>query len=80
MRKTLIDKCEQVINHQLVTSVPVKTDKVFKDLLQFHYQKKILTNNLGSGSLQTFKSPGGSFMPSINQRNMNESLGQMIAH
>ena len=74
MRKTLIDKCEQVINQQLITMMPVKTDKIFKDLLQFHSTKKNLTNYLGSGSMAVFKSQGQSFIPAVSQRNINESI------
>lgn len=48
MRKTLVDKCEQVINQ---SGQQVKTERVFKDLMQFHLHSKNITNHLGSGSL-----------------------------
>ena len=38
MRKTLIDKCEEIINNQSKSHADqnIKTDKVFKDLVQYY--------------------------------------------
>lgn len=67
MRRTLLDKCEQVINKGAAfmsqdENKDLRTGKIFMDLLQFHMSETAQTIGVASPS------PSASFMPAISQR------------
>lgn len=79
MRKTLIEKCEEVINTQKVffnvkEGLDLRTAKLFKDLLQFHTgersQPEIILSQDSIVSGATPNNYSASFMPAISQRNL----------
>lgn len=70
MRKTLIDKCEEVINQNVWPhgSQDLRTAKIFRDLLQFYGSIDQSIYSDGSGNLldqTTMPQSHASFMPAI---------------
>ena len=84
MRKTLIDKCEEVINSQkvfinLAEGQDLRTHKLFSDLLQFYTQERSQPEIiLSQDSIVSNNSPNysASFIPAISQKNFksNDSI------
>jgi len=84
MRKTLIDKCEEVINSQkvfinLAEGQDLRTHKLFNDLLQFYTQERSQPEIiLSQDSIVSNNSPNysASFIPAISQKNFksNDSI------
>lgn len=78
MRKTLIEKCEEVINTQKVfinlkEGLDLRTAKLFKDLLQFHTgELSSLDFVLTQDSIlypNTSPNQSASFIPAVSQKN-----------
>ena len=79
MRKTLIDKCEEVINNNGWPhgSQDLRTGKIFKDLLQFYgtVDQSIYSDGSGMHDQTTLPQSNASFMPAISQRTLiNNSM------
>ena len=75
MRKTLIDKCEEVINNNGWPhgDSDLRTGKIFKDLLQFYgtIDQSIYSDASGNINDQTtMPHSNTSFMPAISQRTL----------
>ena len=77
MRKTLIDKCEEVINNNDWPhgSSDLRTGKIFKDLLQFYgtIDQSIYSEPsvmAGAHDQTTLPQSNASFMPAISQRTL----------
>ena len=74
MRKTLIEKCEEVINNQKVflnlhEGLDLRTAKLFKDLMQFHTgersQQEIVLSQDSIISGATPNNYSASFIPAV---------------
>lgn len=75
MRKTLVDKCEEVINNNSWPhgSQDLRTGKIFKDLLQFYGTVDQSIYSDGSNGMHdntTMPQSNASFMPAISQRTL----------
>lgn len=75
MRKTLVDKCEEVINLNMYphATQDLRTGKIFKDLLQFYGTVDQSIYSDGSGNFHdhtTMPQSNASFMPAISQRTL----------
>jgi len=79
MRRTLIDKCNEVINQNSWphASQDLRTAKIFRDLLQFYgtVDQSIYSENSITLQDQTpLPQSNTSFMPAISQRTLQQSI------
>ena len=76
MRKTLIDKCEEVINNNKWPhgETDLRTGKIFKDLLSFYGTiDQSIYSDASGGNMHdqtTMPQSNASFMPAISQRTL----------
>ena len=76
MRKTLIDKCEEVINQNMWPhgQQDLRTAKIFRDLMQFYGSIDQSIYSEGSGDQlhdgTNMPQSNASFMPAISQRTL----------
>ena len=81
MRRTLVDKCEEVINANQWPhgSQDLRTGKIFKDLLQFYGTIDQSIYSEHSGHMHdntTMPHSNASFMPAISQRTLQKSIDE----
>ena len=72
MRKTLLEKCEQIQNEVLpFKNSTLKTKKVFNDLVQFHEEKRdtVASRERMNRSVNVNASAGNMTMTSLNRSN-----------
>lgn len=80
MRKTLLDKCEQIINHTIspFSENNLSTKKIFSDLMQYHLSEQMLLNpqHQGSSSVMGVISDQNNKIPrtSRNSHNRKQSM------
>ena len=88
MRKTLIDKCEEVINGEQWPgqAQDLRTGRIFKDLMNFYStceQSQFSAMMIGMHSIHNTTSPtahGASpFIPQVSQKTLKQSNGDDIS-